>query len=86
MRIGVPSEIKDNEYRVGMTPGGVRDLASDGHQVFVQKGAGNGSGFADEEYAAAGAKILPDADAVYDAADAGPAEGGGFRLYAEVPG
>jgi alanine dehydrogenase len=69
MRIGVPTEIKDNEYRVGMTPGGVRDLASDGHQVVVQKGAGNGSGFADEEYTAAGAQILPDADAVFAQAD-----------------
>ncbi|HEX8171620.1 MAG TPA: alanine dehydrogenase [Thermoanaerobaculia bacterium] len=69
MRIGVPTEIKDNEYRVGMTPGGARDLTSDGHEVLVQKGAGNGSGFGDEEYVAAGAKILPDADAVYDAAE-----------------
>jgi alanine dehydrogenase len=69
MRIGVPTEIKNNEYRVGMTPAGARDLSSDGHEVLVQKGAGNGSGFADEEYEAAGAKILPDADAVYDAAD-----------------
>ncbi|HEX2062074.1 MAG TPA: alanine dehydrogenase [Thermoanaerobaculia bacterium] len=66
MRIGVPTEIKNNEYRVGMTPAGVRDLTSDGHEVFVQKGAGNGSGFGDEEYEAAGGKILPDADAVYD--------------------
>ena len=69
MRIGVPAEIKDNEYRVGMTPSGVRDLATDGHEIFVQKGAGNGSGFADEEYEAAGARILPDADAVYQQAD-----------------
>jgi alanine dehydrogenase len=69
MRIGVPTEIKDNEYRVGMTPSGVRDLTSDGHEVFVQKGAGNGSGFSDEEYTAAGGKILPDADAVYQQAD-----------------
>src|SRR6185295_14245984 len=66
---GVPTEIKDNEYRVGMTPAGARDLTADGHQVLVQKGAGNGSGFADEEYEAAGAKILPDADAVYSEAD-----------------
>jgi alanine dehydrogenase len=65
MRIGVPAEIKDNEYRVGMTPSGVRDLTADGHQVLVQKGAGNGSGFGDDEYGAAGARILPDADAVY---------------------
>ena len=69
MRIGVPTEIKNNEYRVGMTPAGARDLSSDGHEVLVQKGAGNGSSFGDEEYEAAGAKILPDADAVFDAAD-----------------
>ena len=69
MRIGVPTEIKDNEYRVGMTPSGVRDLTSDGHKVYVQKGAGLGSGFGDEEYTAAGAQILPDADAVYKEAD-----------------
>src|SRR5689334_5368936 len=69
MRIGVPTEIKNNEYRVGMTPSGARDLTADGHQVFVQKGAGNGSGFSDEEYVAAGARILPDADAVYNEAE-----------------
>jgi alanine dehydrogenase len=69
MRIGVPTEIKDNEYRVGMTPPGVKDLTSNGHQVFIQKGAGNGSGFSDEEYVAAGGKILPDADAVYNEAE-----------------
>ncbi len=69
MRIGVPTEIKDNEYRVGMTPSGAAVLTSDGHTVYVQKGAGNGSGFADEEYAAAGAKIVPDADAVYNEAE-----------------
>ena len=69
MRIGVPAEIKNNEYRVGMTPGGVRDLTADGHEVFVQKDAGNGSGFADDEYSAAGAQILPTADAVFDRAE-----------------
>jgi alanine dehydrogenase len=69
MRIGVPTEIKDNEYRVGMTPPGAAVLTTDGHEVCVQVGAGNGSGFSDDEYRAAGAKILPDADAVYDAAD-----------------
>jgi alanine dehydrogenase len=69
MRIGVPTEIKNNEYRVGMTPAGARDLTADGHQVYVQKGAGTGSGFADEEYTAAGATILPDADAVFAEAD-----------------
>ena len=69
MRIGVPTEIKDNEYRVGMTPGGVRDLVADGHQLFVQKGAGLGSGFADDEYTSAGASVLPDADAVFSEAE-----------------
>jgi len=69
MRIGVPTEIKDNEYRVGMTPSGVRDLTSNGHEVVVQQGAGNGSGFSDEEYVAAGGKILPTADAVFEQAD-----------------
>jgi alanine dehydrogenase len=69
MRIGVPTEIKDNEYRVGMTPSGAAVLTTDGHEVLVQSGAGNGSGFSDDEYKAAGAKILPGADAVYDAAD-----------------
>ena len=69
MRIGVPTEIKDNEYRVGMTPSGAQDLIANGHQVLMQKGAGNGSGFSDEEYTAAGAKILPDADAVYNEAE-----------------
>ncbi len=69
MRIGVPTEIKNNEYRVGMTPPGAQTLVADGHEVLIQQGAGLGSGFADEEYAGAGAKILPTAKAVYDAAD-----------------
>ncbi|HEV7923303.1 MAG TPA: alanine dehydrogenase [Thermoanaerobaculia bacterium] len=69
MRIGVPTEIKDNEYRVGMTPAGAAVLQKDGHQVIVQAGAGNGSGFSDDEYVAAGATLLPDADAVYDQAE-----------------
>src|SRR5205085_5397986 len=69
MRIGVPTEIKDNEYRVGLVPSGVSDLASDGHEVFVQQGAGEGSGFSDDEYIKASAKILVYADEVYEAAD-----------------
>ncbi|HVR43259.1 MAG TPA: alanine dehydrogenase [Thermoanaerobaculia bacterium] len=69
MRIGVPTEIKDNEYRVGMVPAAAGDLTADGHEVLVQKGAGEGSGFTDEEYAGAGAKVAPDADAVYAAAE-----------------
>src|ERR1700737_4581279 len=69
MRIGVPTEIKTDEYRVGMTPAGVAVLHNDGHEGFVQSGAGNGSGFSDEEYKAAGAKIVPDADAVFEKAE-----------------
>ncbi|HKB79913.1 MAG TPA: alanine dehydrogenase [Thermoanaerobaculia bacterium] len=69
MRIGVPTEIKTDEYRVGMTPSGVAVLTGDGHEVFVQSGAGNGSGFSDEEYKAAGAAILPGADAVFEKSD-----------------
>lgn len=69
MRIGVPTEIKNNEYRVGLTPAGASDLVADGHEVLVQSGAGNGSGFGDDEYEAGGAQILPDADAVYGEAE-----------------
>jgi len=69
MRIGVPTEIKTDEYRVGMTPAGAAVMRTDGHEVCVQSGAGNGSGFSDDEYKAAGAKILPDADSVYEKAD-----------------
>ena len=56
--IGVPTEIKDNENRVSMQPDGVAELVHHGHQVVVQAGAGNGSRFADAEFAAAGAKIV----------------------------
>jgi alanine dehydrogenase len=69
MRIGVPSEIKVHEYRVGLMPAAVRELVSDGHQLGVQSGAGNGVGCSDEDYRAAGAQILPDARAVFGASD-----------------
>ena len=58
MKIGVPREIKTREYRVGMTPAGVRQLVARGHQVLVEKGAGEGSGIPDEKYVAAGAQIV----------------------------
>ncbi len=58
MRIGVPTEIKNNENRVAMTPAGVVQLVKAGHEVFIQKGAGNGSGFADKHYIHAGAKMV----------------------------
>jgi len=65
MKVGVPSEVKTDEYRVALTPAGVRELADAGHEVFVQSGAGEGSSISDEQYAAQGATILPDADAVF---------------------
>jgi alanine dehydrogenase len=59
--IGVPKEIKTREYRVGMTPAGVRSLTSRGHKVLVEKSAGDGSGIKDAEYVAAGASIVQSA-------------------------
>lgn len=69
MIIGIPKEIKDNEYRVAMPPGGVKTLSLRGHEVIVQDGAGTGSGFTNEEYEAAGAKIMPDAAATWGGAN-----------------
>lgn len=69
MRIGVPTEVKNNEYRVGVTPGGVIELGRRGHEVLLQAGAGVGSGFSDDAYAAAGARIVDDAAAVWSDAD-----------------
>jgi alanine dehydrogenase len=69
MRIGVPKEIKTLEFRVGATPGVVQRLEREGHEVFVEAGAGAGIGISDEAYEGFGAQILPDADAVFEAAD-----------------
>ena len=69
MIIGVPKEIKNNENRVGMTPAGVAELVKQGHTVYVQVSAGANSGFADEEYTAVGAKMLPTIEATYAAAE-----------------
>lgn len=69
MKIGLPKEIKDNEYRVGLTPAGVNALVNSGHEVFVQKSAGEGSGFADEQYVSAGGKMLDTADDVWGTGD-----------------
>lgn len=66
MKIGIPKEIKNNENRVGATPAGVGELVRHGHEVFVQQGAGIGSGFVDEEYVNAGAKIMPSIEDVYN--------------------
>jgi len=67
--VGVPKEIKDNENRVSVVPDGVAELVHHGHDVLVEAGAGAGSRFADEEYAAAGATVVPTADEVFAGAD-----------------
>ena len=69
MIIGVPKEIKNNENRVALTPAGVAESKKHGHSVYVQKSAGENSGFSDEAYKAAGAEILPTIEAVYDIAE-----------------
>jgi len=69
MIIGIPKEIKDNEYRVSATPGGIHQLVEHGHEVIVERGAGIDSGFADDEYVDAGATIGLDADKVWNEAD-----------------
>ncbi len=69
MIVGIPREVKDNEYRVAATPEGVRELTRAGHEVVVEAGAGLGSALPDEDFAAAGARILPQADAVFAEAD-----------------
>jgi alanine dehydrogenase len=67
--IGVPKEIKDNEYRVGLTPSGASILIQDGHEVFVQKSAGLGSGLNDEQFSKVGAKIIDSAAEVFEKSD-----------------
>src|SRR5918992_1343970 len=69
MRVGVPKELKDNEYRVAITPAGVRELVVGGHTVLIERGAGRGSSIYDDEFERAGAKILPDADATFAEAE-----------------
>ncbi|TFC24885.1 alanine dehydrogenase [Cryobacterium sp. TMT2-18-3] len=69
MKVAVPAEIKNNEFRVAITPAGVHDLVAHGHDVLIETGAGLGSGLSDESYAAAGATIMPDAASTWAAAD-----------------
>jgi alanine dehydrogenase len=69
VKVGVPKEVKNHEYRVAITPVGAHELTEHGHEVFVEKGAGAGSQITDEEYVAAGAKILDGADEVWGTAD-----------------
>ena len=69
MIVGVPSEVKEDEYRVAITPAGVRELTSAGHTVLVEKGAGEGSSMPDADFQRTGAKIVDDADEVWATAD-----------------
>ena len=69
MRVGVPTEIKTDEYRVSLTPAGVRELVERGHEVVIQAGAGVGSTIPDAEYSRQGARVVPDAPAVFDEAE-----------------
>ena len=69
MIVGVPKEIKNNENRVALTPGGARELIKNSHQVYVQATAGDGSGFSDAMYEEVGAQILPDIESVYQIAE-----------------
>ena len=69
MKVAVPTEIKNNEFRVAITPAGVHELVGNGHEVLVQAGAGLGSSITDEAYKAAGAKIVATAEEAWAAAD-----------------
>ena len=69
MRVGVPKEIKNNEFRVGLVPASVRELVAHGHDVLVETNAGVGIGMQDEDYVAAGAQILDDAPSVFERAE-----------------
>jgi alanine dehydrogenase len=69
MKVGVPTEIKTDEYRVALTPAGARELVEHGHEVYLQAGAGVGSTIPDREYEAQGAQIVPDAKAVFEEAE-----------------
>jgi alanine dehydrogenase len=69
VKVGIPREVKNNEYRVAITPAGVHELARSGHEVLVESGAGAGSAIADPEFVSAGATILPTADDVWGTAD-----------------
>src|SRR4029079_17238481 len=69
VKVGIPREVKNHEYRVAITPSGVHELVSHGHDVYVEKDAGVGSSIPDEDYVAAGAKVLGTADEVWETGD-----------------
>ncbi|MFK7901700.1 MAG: alanine dehydrogenase, partial [Nitratireductor sp.] len=69
MKVGVPKEIKNNEFRVGLTPGSVREYVAHGHDVYIETNAGGGINASDEDYKAAGAQILQTAEEVFAIAE-----------------
>ena len=69
MKIGIPKEIKNNEFRVSLTPNGVKELVSNGHEVFIQKNAGLNSSFTDQNYIDKGGKILNDNKSIFNISD-----------------
>ncbi|MCX7900495.1 MAG: alanine dehydrogenase, partial [Methylocystis sp.] len=69
MKIGAPKEIKDNEYRVGLTPSSVAELTHDGHEVLVERGAGAGAGLDDADYAVAGATLVDGPAEIFQTAE-----------------
>src|SRR5918995_4042872 len=69
VKVGIPTEIKEDEYRVAITPAGVRELVEHGHEVLIESGAGVGSTIPDAEYEAQGARMLPDARSVFEEAE-----------------
>ncbi len=69
MKVGIPTEIKPDEYRVAITPSGVREITEHGHEVLIEKGAGAGSAILDSDYEAQGARIVPDSDSVFGEAE-----------------
>ena len=69
MKVGIPREVKNHEYRVAITPAGVHELSRNGHEVFIETDAGVGSSITNDEFVAAGAQILPTADDVWETGD-----------------
>ena len=69
MLIGVPKEIKNHEYRIGLTPAGVRELVGAGHQVLVETNGGTAIGLTDEQYVEAGAEVVVSANAIFERAE-----------------
>ena len=85
MKVGCVKEIKNNEFRVGMTLDNVKSYVNAGHDVYIEKGAGEGSGFLDAEYEAAGAKMIDTAKEVWDTVEMMISKRAGLRKYPIIP-